>query len=265
MEFPWARVVILLLLLLAGGCSHLGRHRRARTGEAPAPPTLIAHRGLHVDWPENSLAALMAAWNAGVRWCECDVYLSADGQVVLLHDKTLDRTTDATGPVAERTGDQLRKVHLRKQDGTVTPCPLPSLEQVLAVMPAGCSLLIEIKPPDHEPLVREVLRLAAGRNCCVQSFSEANIQHAQRINPNIPVAFLVDKPEALKAAMESNWPDLNISRKLLDPGTMEACRRRGKSLGVWTVNEPAEIQRILALRPDRIITDDPLRIRQMLE
>ena len=72
-------------------------------------PTIVAHRGLHRQDPENSLAAAVAALRAGFEWIECDVWPSADGVPVLIHDETLDRTTTATGRVGDRKWFDLQR------------------------------------------------------------------------------------------------------------------------------------------------------------
>ncbi|MGA2232917.1 MAG: glycerophosphodiester phosphodiesterase [Tepidisphaeraceae bacterium] len=105
---------------------------------------VVAHRGLHSVHPENSLAAFAAAWQAGIKWCECDVHATADGVPVVIHDETLERTTAMRGLVRETEWAELSDV-------------VPTLRQVLAAMPGDCGMLIEIKPVDEE-LVGAVVR-----------------------------------------------------------------------------------------------------------
>lgn len=239
----------------------------AETGESAkvAAPTIIVHRGLHHTLPENSLEAMLAGWAAGYKWCECDVYLSTDGVPVLMHDAKLDRTTEATGPITTRTWAELKQIRLKTADGTLTEYRIPSLEAVLAAMPENCGLLIEIKTTDNEQLVRESLRLASGRRHVIQSFDAANVRHAIRLANGIPSAFLAGKPEMLKTAMTGEWPRINLSHKIIDAQTVRQAREQGKSLGAWTVNEPADIQRILDLGVERIITDHPERVQAMID
>src|SRR5271156_5650201 len=87
---------------------------------ANAPPIIVAHRGLHGELPENSLAAMVAAWDAGILWCECDVHLSRDGEAIVIHDETLDRTTTGQGPVGEFSLKQLEELRLRDRTGKPT-------------------------------------------------------------------------------------------------------------------------------------------------
>ena len=106
----------------------------ASSAPAVAQPLVAAHRGGAALWPENSLLAFRNALALGVDCLESDVHLTADGELVILHDPTLDRTTTGTGPVAERRLADLTSVRLRARDGTVTDEPLPTLGQLLDVL-----------------------------------------------------------------------------------------------------------------------------------
>jgi glycerophosphoryl diester phosphodiesterase len=224
-------------------------------------PTIIAHRGLHLALPENSKEAMLAGWEAGIQWCECDVHLSADGVAVVMHDDTLERTTQDKGPLAALTWARLRQLRLKNPDGTLSECRVPSLEELLAEMPSGCGLLVEIKPAENEKLVRETLRLCQERRVVVQSFDQSNVLHAIRLGNGLPTAFLVDKPEQMDAALSGEWRAVNVSFKLLDEPLCQRARAAGKSLGVWTVDKPADIRRALHMGVDRIITNYPERVK----
>src|SRR5688572_15843849 len=97
-------------------------------------PIVVAHRGLHLDFVENTLESLRAAWKAKLAWAEIDVRGSSDNEPFLMHDEMLDRTTSGVGPIAETPGKVLKKIGV------------PTLAEAVAAMPAGCKLLVEIKP-----------------------------------------------------------------------------------------------------------------------
>lgn len=226
---------------------------------------IIAHRGLHHTLPENSKEAMVAGWKSGVVWCETDVYLSSDGVPVLMHDAKLDRTTEAKGPVSRRPWSELKQIRLKNPNGSLSDCRIPSLEETLALMPPGCGFLVEIKPANDEKLVRETLRLCAGRKVIIQSFDEPDVRHSYNIAPDVPVAFLLGKPEHLAAAMAGPWKDLNLESKLVTAELLREAKTRGKSIGVWTVDDPLEIRRVLDLGITRIITNEPERVKALSE
>ena len=99
----------------------------------PRHPLIVAHRGLHADLPENSVAALTAAWAAGVEWAECDVRASADGTLYLIHDEMLDRTTTGCGAIARAVGSRL-DVRLTDRRHRPTGHRLPKLTDALAAI-----------------------------------------------------------------------------------------------------------------------------------
>ena len=111
-------------------------------------PQYVVHRGGAALWPENSLLAFRNAIALGSRMLECDVHGTADGGVAVIHDASLDRTTDARGPVGDRTVAELRGVRLRGPDGRLTDEWVPTLDEALALAaPAGITFLVEIKSP----------------------------------------------------------------------------------------------------------------------
>jgi glycerophosphoryl diester phosphodiesterase len=115
------------------------------------PTRYVAHRGGAAQWPENSLTAFRNAIALGARVLEMDVHQTADGAVAVIHDPTLDRTSDGHGPVARATAADLARARLRGKDGALTDDHVPTLDEVLAlVAPAGVAMLVEIKTPGQD-------------------------------------------------------------------------------------------------------------------
>src|SRR5215510_12226249 len=115
------------------------------------PTRYVAHRGGAAQWPENSLIAFRNAIALGARVLEMDVHETTDGAVAVIHDPTLDRTTNGHGPVGRATAADLRSVRLRGRDGVFTDDHVPTLDEVLALAaPAGVTLLVEIKTPGQD-------------------------------------------------------------------------------------------------------------------
>src|SRR5690349_20461223 len=113
-------------------------------------PLFAAHRGGAALWPENSLLAFRNALALGTDYLELDVHLTRDGEVVVIHDPTLDRTITGHGPVRERTLAELGSWRLKDKDGAVVDEPIPTLDEVVALAAAGKrQMLLEIKPDDR--------------------------------------------------------------------------------------------------------------------
>jgi len=236
------------------------------------PPIIVAHRGLHQSYPENSCGALVAALRAGFQWIECDVRSSRDGTPVIIHDETLDRTTTGMGIVADKSWDELKTISLRQADGSPSAAErLPSLYALSeddwsadGLMPP--SLLIEIKPSDARSLVARVVNKSAlERGWILQSFDETNLVHALVANPKMPVAILVEDRESLDRAISNRWDRVHLSHELLDSAVAQRLHNLGAGIGVWTVNDESDVRRVLDIGVDMIITDDPLGVKRIVD
>ena len=255
---------------------------------------LAAHRGGARLWPENSLRAFRESLTLGVDLLELDVHLTADGHVVVVHDATLDRTTDGHGAVGERTAAELARVRLRGPDGVLTDERLPTLEEVLAVVgPSRAGLLVEVKGPvagvnviyeragDGQaritpgpayaglvPKTLGALRQASmlGR-VNVMGFSPDVVTETRALEPSVPTTFLVAAahvrnvdapPEAAVAwATRLGATDLGLQHTLASPTLMVSARAAGLRVGVWTVNDEDAMRQAIALGVDVLTTDRP--------
>jgi glycerophosphoryl diester phosphodiesterase len=219
-----------------------------------ARPTIIAHRGLHRAHPENSVAAFELAVAEGF-WVECDVHASRDGVPVVIHDDTLERTTEARGRVDAFDAAVLECIGLRGSAQTI-----PTLERALD---CGGSWLVEIKPPGARELVRRVADLLklSGVRWVVQSFDVDNVRELWAYDSGAAGAFLVEDADTLRSAINGDWPAVHMAHELLTREVRDRLRDRGASVGVWTPNEPADLRRVLGLGVDVLITDEPHRAR----
>jgi glycerophosphoryl diester phosphodiesterase len=230
-------------------------------------PRWVAHRGAGRLAPENTLAAFRVGAAHGWRAFECDVKLSADGVPFLLHDATLDRTTRERGLAGQRPWAELTRLdaggwHSRAYAGE----PPPSLEAVAAyVQRNGFALNIEIKPTPGQELdtgrvVGEAcLRLwaTAGTALLFSSFRPEALQGAMQAAPALPRALLLD-------TLWAGWPDVArglgcigivCNHGLIDAALVAQVHGLGWRLGCYTVNDPAEARRLVALGVDTLISD----------
>jgi glycerophosphoryl diester phosphodiesterase len=230
-------------------------------------PRWVAHRGAGRSAPENTLAAFRHGAGFGYRAFECDVKLSRDGVPFLLHDATLDRTTPERGLAAARDWAELSRLdaggwHSRLHAGE----PLPSLQAIAGfVQRNGFALNIEIKPtPGAEAETGQQVALACTRlwagaasPLLFSSFRPEALQAAAAAAPAIPRALLLD---ALWSGWEAVTAELGcvgavLNHTLIDTRLTSQLRGMGLHLGCYTVNDPVDAQRLLALGVDSLITD----------
>ncbi|MCY7316138.1 MAG: glycerophosphodiester phosphodiesterase [Rubrivivax sp.] len=251
-------------------------------------PFWVAHRGAGKLAPENTLAAFRAGAAHGYRAFECDVKLSADGVPFLLHDTTLDRTTSARGNAGDRTWAELSRLdaggwHSRSYAGE----PLPSLDTIAAyVQRNGLALNVEIKPtPGQERQTGKAVATAcaalwnvvadgaadatadaaasaaggAARRAplLLSSFQPESLAAAQQAAPALMRALLVDTLwDGWWAAAQALGCVAVISNyRLMDAALIAQLHGAGLRALCYTVNEPADAERLLALGIDGLITD----------
>lgn len=241
-------------------------------------PTLIAaHRGGLFLWPENSATAFRESARLPVEQCECDVHLAADGEVVVMHDATLDRTTDASGPVVARSAAQLRAVRVRGTGGE----PPPTLAEFLAILAASpVAPRIEIKcDAVRRPYPGIVGRTLAGLDAAGQrqrswiiGFNADTMAEAQAAGGLAGVAWLVEVPTLMDIGVDGiiavarhhGFLEIGVTTGVLDRDMLMRFRGAGLGVGTWGANHEASIRRTLELGVDIFATDDPplaLRLR----
>ena len=224
-------------------------------------PTIVAHRGLHDEYPENSLKALLAAWESGIEWCECDVRGSIDHEPFVIHDAALERTTTGHGLIQRTSSDVLHALNVRYDDGRTAPMTVPRLSTIVEAMPAHAKLLVEIKPKVAGEVVKRTLDLCRGDSCVVQSFDAAVLWAAFAHRTDVRLELLVD--DARQPIPVGPWRAVNADFKCLTADVVRGLRRANYAVGAWTVNADHDIRRILSFGMDRIISDRPLRVRDI--
>jgi glycerophosphoryl diester phosphodiesterase len=253
---------------------------RAVTGAAPpgGRPAIAAHRGGAALWPENSLTAFRGALGLGVDLVECDVHQTRDGEVLVVHDPTLERTTTGCGAVRDLAWAELATVTVRGTPGE----RVPRLAELLALIrPARAGLLLEIKtdPEDvrYAGIEERVLALlgAAGvaDRTTVMAFDWAILERFRALAAPVRLTGLLARRGAERLGgvgaaaarvRALGADDLGIERTLLAPAAVRAARDAGLTIGVWTVNDPEDLGRALETGVDYVTTDRPdlaLRLR----
>jgi glycerophosphoryl diester phosphodiesterase len=242
-------------------------------------PLILAHRGASAVAPENTLAAFRRALELGADGFELDVTLSADGAPVVIHDDTVDRTTDGAGPVAGLTLAQLKRLGagFRARFGdTFSAERIPTLEEVFAELGRRAIVNVELKR-DASPgraLAAKVVELirahGMGQRVILSSFFYDNLQRIRQADPALPVGLLYDSGEPWRILNAWLWPGVRPDAHhphhlLVNAATLRLWRRRGWRVHVWTVNAEADMRRLLRLGVDGLITDRPdvaVRVRE---
>lgn len=230
-------------------------------------PRWIAHRGAGKLAPENTLAAFRLGAAHGYRMFECDVKLSADEVPFLLHDATLERTTNGRGTAGDLPWSDLARLdaggwHSRAHAGE----PVPTFENIARYCLAnGHALNIEIKPtPGLEARTGEVVahhaaRLWQGEAVAplLTSFRPESLQAAQAAQPGLPRGLLLDTlwKGWLETALSLECVAIVCNHALWDTGTVTQVKSAGLRCLSYTPNDPWAVQRLLALGTDGIITD----------
>lgn len=244
---------------------------------------IIAHRGASHDAPENTLAAFRLAWRQGADGIEGDFRLTEDGHIVCMHDATTRRTTDQNLSVAESTMAQLQRLDAGSWKGPPWRQErIPTLDQVLATVPQGKQIFIEVKcGPEILPALKETLkqsRLTAGQ-VAVISFDQTVIAEAKRQLPHLKAFWLtgLKKAETSHALSPTVEEILDILLDLhadgvdlaahppIDQHFVDELGRANKTCHVWTVDDLPRAQWFCALGIESLTTNQPGWLRQQLK
>jgi glycerophosphoryl diester phosphodiesterase len=235
-------------------------------------PIPFAHRGGASEAPENTLPAFEHAVRLGYRYVETDVHVTADGVLVAFHDDVLDRVTDGVGRVEELPWSTVRAA---KVDGRE---PIPLFEDLLGAFP---EVRVNVDPKHDasvEPLVAVLRRCAAVERVCVGAFSDRRLQRIRRlVGPALCTALGPRSIAKLVAAAKAGvspgrlpapCAQVPVSARgvtIVDERLVAAAHKRGMQVHVWTIDDEAEMRRLLDLGVDGIMTDVPAVLRALLE
>lgn len=247
------------------------------------PATLLAaHRGGAALWPENSLLAFRNAIALGADFIEFDVHLSKDGQLVVIHDPTLERTTTGAGPVKDRTVAELKAVRLKDRTGAVTGETVPTLDEVVAVAAQGKRrMLLEIKvdaararyPGIEEKVLALLDRHGMAASTVVMAFGAPTWRRVRELRPDIATCALYSARSLAGISLSAELamlraaavPFVGIEHTVVDAATVAEARKAGIGVGAWTVNDAVEMQRVIDSGAAILITDQPDLAKTLLK
>lgn len=237
---------------------------------------VVAHRGASAQAPENTMEAFRLGVEAGADAIELDVHLTSDGQLAVIHDDTLDRTTDRTGPVVERTMEEIREADAgakfaRTGDSGIpfagTGLTVPTLPEVLAWLPDEIGLVIEIKARAAADAVVDAVRdhpVRSSGRLAVISFDEHAIERVRELDREIKTGYLLVPTQPIEPALV--WATEHGHTGVfpwegdlgLDPLPLLAqAHIYGREIGCYVVNDPERMQHLAACGLWGFVTDVP--------
>lgn len=230
-----------------------------------------AHRGASGHAPENTLAAFRLAWEMGAEMCELDVQQTADDRLVVMHDDTLERTTNGNGQLWEMSLAELQRYDAGLwYDQRFSGEALPALEEVIAFARGKMKLNIEIKIHGHERknlpalVVETIQREKFVNDCIVTSFDWKTIDAIKKFAPELKVGYIFGwkefSPEVFTATVEL----LSTHYSLVNNDFIQRARATGQKVHVWTVNYKWMMRRLWKRGVDAIITNYPDRLREAI-
>lgn len=279
-------VLIIVYIVLALLTQPVADH--AFFAQFPPEPLVIAHRGGKGLWPENTLYAFEHAVDLGVDVLEMDIHSTADGVLVVMHDDTVDRTTDGSGPIQALTLDEIKALdagyNWSADDGQTTPyrgqgIAVPALEEVFAAFP-NVPMNIEIKqaePSIAAPFCQLIREHAMSDRILVASFDQAVIKEFRRECPEVATTAGQNEVVALfvlgRIFLDAVYtppseavqvPEYRSGLHVLTPRFVEAAHSSGLEVHAWTINDVDDMQRLLDLGVNGLITDYPDRLMSLL-
>lgn len=250
---------------------------------AASAQQIVAHRGASTDAPENTLSSFQLAWQRGADAIEGDFYLTRDGHIVTIHDKTTRRTANRDLAVASSTLAQLKELDLGSwKSSQYRGERIPTLPEVLAIVKKGKRIFIEIKcGPEIVPRLNEVLTRSglAPDQTVVIAFDQRVIAAVKKQIPRIKAYWLVgyrrdektgvwtpsvDEVLATLAAINADGLDTQDNREVVNQAFVKRLRAAGMGFHVWTVDDAATARYYKQLGVDSITTNRPRALRTWL-
>ncbi len=228
----------------------------------PKAPLVFGHRGARGHVAENTLPSIAKALDLGVDGIEIDVFQCASGELVVFHDQTLEKLTNATGLIEQLDLDSIQKIEVL---GGYT---IPTLSEVLEFINGQVVLNIELKGSRTALLTDALLQDYFERGSwqpnqvLISSFNWEELQLFYEKNKTVPIAVLTedDPLDAIPTALALEAVAINPNHKALNEANVKKIKAAGLQLYPWTVNEPEDIEKMYALGVDAIITDFPERV-----
>ncbi len=262
---------LFLLTCLLAGCMNSANN---------TPVQIIAHRGASHLAPENTRAAAILAWKQNADAVEVDVHLSKDRRIMVIHDDNTKRTAGVDMKVAQTTAPELRKLDVGSfKNKTYAGEKIPFLEEIIATVPQGKKLFVEIKcgPEIIDLLKRTIEKSGKKKQIIIISFSLDVVSQAKKSMPDIPAYWIIGAekdaqtqkilphdPQNILLAQKHGLDGLDVHYGGVTEAFMQAVKKQGQDLYAWTVDDPVEAARLRTLGVKGITTNRPGWLREQL-
>ena len=273
--------VLFLILLIGLGGQMSCAPKKVEVAKFPYwtgkfPILVTAHRGFSGAAPENTLIAFQKGIEAGSDMIELDVHLSRDGKIVVIHDETLDRTTNGKGWVADRTLKELKRLDAGSSFGPqFAGEKIPTLREVLELAKGRILVNIEIKNPTHrqysiieltDKTRREVEKAGMTDKVIYSSFNPVSLEWIEKKEPRARVALLYHRPWNFLPDIPGSreYSVLNLRNINLTREKVAEIKKAGKKINVYTVNTEEEMEQFIRWGVDGIITNHPDKLLEIL-
>jgi glycerophosphoryl diester phosphodiesterase len=231
---------------------------------------VIGHKGAAAVAPENTLASFKLALEAGADGLECDIHVTADGVPVIIHDSSVDRTTDGAGEVSALTLSQIKELDASFGMDAYRRERIPTLDELLSLVAGRALLALEYKAIEAVgPSIPLLKKHEAARWCTAWAFSADALMELRRLMPELSRTQNVGRVESwdavLERARELGSIGVSLAHTQIDPDRVAAAKARGLTFYTWTANDPADWRRLIDAGVDAIVTDDPGALRAYLD
>jgi glycerophosphoryl diester phosphodiesterase len=244
-------------------------------------PLTIAHRGASADAPENTMAAFLLAEKQGADMIELDVHFSKDGQVVVMHDSSLNRTTNGKGKIIDCNYSDLKKLDAGiKFSNKFKGEKIPLLEDVIKKI--QLPLLIEVKRSGRKSrgIEKKIIKIIsehhAEHRCFIQSFETSVLKNFKALDSNLPLYKLVTGnipilPLHIDSKLQAGkitrykWEAINPNHLFVTESLVKKIHAKDKKIFTWTVNKKEDMKKLIDFGVDGIITNYPAVLKSILD
>ncbi len=232
---------------------------------------VTAHRGFSSVAPENTMYAFESAVESGADYIELDVQLTADDQLVVFHDKTIDRTTDGKGELSTYTFEELQKFSVGRWFGMeFSDARIVLLSDVLETVGDDIMFNIEIKNHGNvaktaEKTVEVIEEYHKEKSCYITSFSYSALKTVKKLNPKIKTGLIANVASSTSFSQLKYIDAVSLNYIFVNQSIVNMAHQNGKRVFVWTVDRPSDIQHMIAMGVDNIITNRPDRACEMVD